>query len=112
MIWIVLSVIFLGLVVLLVWFWLPNWIRQSALFNRCAVCDGEYPPEILRNMGKYIMCVFCLEQEQETLKEKGKVKTRIKTRVKDKKEEVEEPQDEAEIFSQNLGEGTDVAFND
>lgn len=79
----------------------------KGLYNRCAVCGESYEPELLRDMGKYVMCVVCLEQEEKTHKEK------VKTKAKNKKEgvEVEEPQDEAEMFSQNLGE-VDVIFND
>lgn len=48
------------------------------LFNRCAVCGEVCEPEILQDMGKYYMCLECLEQEKKDRKKKDKIKRKKK----------------------------------
>jgi len=48
------------------------------LFNRCAVCGKSYEPEMLQDVGKYYMCLDCLEQEKKERKKKNKDKVKRK----------------------------------
>lgn len=44
------------------------------LFNRCAACGEVRKPEMLQDVGKYYMCLDCLEQEKRERKKNNKVK--------------------------------------
>ena len=47
----------------------------KGLFNRCAVCGESCEPEMLQDMGKYVMCITCLKKEKEELKRKQETGT-------------------------------------